>query len=254
VRKFAGSGFGAPVALQSDTTDDSSGSIFETPASAQLVAAWPGPSAADGGRVIRLYRSTNGGGSFAAVGPIAEATPNFVIAQDSIRLAAADDGLGFMSFLDSGGGQSTLRVADFTPSNQFPAPGVAVKANGALVLTATSPGSGVFTATATVPSAQVARASDTAGSARKACGKGFVRRGARCVRKPPASYGKASLSVAGAKKVTIQVSPSAIARRALAKGKRLHVSVVIRFQSVGGGAPVSRTQSATVKLKKKRHH
>jgi hypothetical protein len=254
VRKFAGSSFGAPVTLQGDTSDDSAGSIFQTPASGQVLAAWPGPGAADGGRVIRLYRSTNGGASFAAVGPIAEATPNFAIAQDSIRLAAADDGLGFMSFLDSGGRQSTLRVANFTPSNQFPTPGVAVQPNGALVLTATSPGSGVFTVTATVPTAQVARASDTASSARKkACRKGFVRHGTHCVRKPPASYGKASLSVAGAKKVTIRVNPSAVARRALAKGKRLRVSVAIRFQSVGGGTPVSKNETATVKLKKKRH-
>ena len=157
-----------------------------------------------------------------------------------------------MSFLDSGGGQGTLRVANFTPSNQFPAPSVAAQANGALVLTASSPGTGVFTVTATVPTAQVARASDTAASARKACAKGFVRRGAHCVRKPPATYGKASLSVAGVKRVTIKVTPSAIARRALAKGRRLHVSLVIKFQSVGGGTPVSKTESVTVKLKKKR--
>ena len=81
VRKYAGSGFGAPVALQSDTTDDSSGSLFETPSSGQLLAAWPGPNAPDGGRVIRLYRSTNGGGSFATIGAVAEATPNFSIAR-----------------------------------------------------------------------------------------------------------------------------------------------------------------------------
>ena len=96
VRKYVpGSGFGAPVTLQTDNSDVEARTMFQTPGSGQVLVAWQGITQPDGGTGIRLYRSANGGASFASVGTIAEGTPNFAIGPDSIRMAAADDGQGF---------------------------------------------------------------------------------------------------------------------------------------------------------------
>jgi hypothetical protein len=115
VRKYTpGAGFGAPVAtLQGDTSYDNAGRMFQTPTSGQLLAAWQGPTRADGASDIRLYRSTSGGASFTPVGDVAQGTPFYAIGPNSIRVAAADDGLGYVSFIDYGGGNTFLRVADF---------------------------------------------------------------------------------------------------------------------------------------------
>jgi hypothetical protein len=116
VRRYTpGSGFGAPiVALQGDTSGDNVGRIFQTPAGRVLVA-WPGPTRADGVTPIRLYKSTDGGNSFPRVGDVAEGTPFNAIYPASMRVAAADDGLGYISFQEYGGGQNFLRVADLNP-------------------------------------------------------------------------------------------------------------------------------------------
>jgi hypothetical protein len=110
VRKYAtGSGFGAPVAtLQTDTSYDNGGRIFQTPGGRVLVA-WQGQPRAGGGVAIRLYDSANGG-AFTRVGDVAEGAPSDAIYL--IRLAAANDGQGFVSFHEIGSG--LLRVADLT--------------------------------------------------------------------------------------------------------------------------------------------
>jgi hypothetical protein len=115
VRKYTGSGFGPPVTIQGDTTWDNAGRIFQTPGG-RVLLAWPGPTGSDGVTPIRLYDSTTtGGASFTRVGNIATGSPFYSIYPASMRAAAADDGLGFVSFQEYGGGQNFLRVADFTP-------------------------------------------------------------------------------------------------------------------------------------------
>jgi hypothetical protein len=115
VRKYTGAGFGTPVAtLQGDTSDVNAGRIFQTPGG-RLLVAWPGPTPANGVTPIRLYDSTNGSAPFTSVGDVADGTPFNAIYPASIRAAAADDGLGYVSFNEYGGGSTFLRVADFTP-------------------------------------------------------------------------------------------------------------------------------------------
>ena len=67
---------GTPITIQKDTTGDNAGHIFQTPTSGQLLVAWQGATLSDGGTAVRLYRSTNGGTSFAKVGDIGEGTPD----------------------------------------------------------------------------------------------------------------------------------------------------------------------------------
>lgn len=170
MRKYApGSGFGSPVTLQSDNSDVNAGNIFQTPGSGQLLVAWQGTTRPDGGTGIRVYRSTDGGASFASFGDVAEGTPNYAIYPDSIRIAAADDGQGFVSFLDYGNGQQLLRVADLNPIPQLTAgkPSVTGSTITDKVLVNTS---GTLAATTRITNAQALASAARA----KGCKKGQV--------------------------------------------------------------------------------
>ena len=62
VRRYVpGSGFGAPVTLQSDTPTDNIGSMFQTPTSGQLLVAWQGTDLPHGGSAsVSTVRPTVG--------------------------------------------------------------------------------------------------------------------------------------------------------------------------------------------------
>lgn len=246
VRKYVpGAGFGPPVTLQSDNSDVNAGDIFQTPTSGQLLVAWQGTSLPDGGTGIRLYRSTDGGASFATVGDVAEGTPNFAILPDSIRVAAADDGKGFVGFVDFGGGQELLRVADLNPIAQLMT--AKPKVLGTTItdkVTVTT--SGRLAATSAVTNGQA-----LASAARsKGCKKGQVvvrSHGKKhCVSD---SFGtKTSTIHAGT--TTVRLTPNAAAKRALAGGKTLHVRETLKFTPAGAGKPIVRTFTVTVHGKK----
>ncbi len=252
VRKYVpGSGFGPPVTLQTSSSDVNAGNMFQTPGSGQLLVAWQGTTRSDGGTGIRLYRSTNGGASFASIGDVAEGTPSYAIYPDSIRVAAADDGQGFLSFIDYGGGQQLLRVADLNPIPALTAakPRVVGSTITERVLVNTS---GRVTAVSRVTNGQaLASAVRT-----KGCKAGQVRVKShgkkRCVSN---SFGTKTLTIHGAGTYTVRLTPNATARRALSRGKTLHVLETITFTPAGGGRPIVKTFSVTVHGKKvhKRH-
>jgi hypothetical protein len=361
VRKYTpGAGFGAPLkTLQTDTTYDNAGRIFQTPGG-RLLVAWQGPPHADNGVAIRLYDSAITG--FGRVGDVAEVTPFLAIYGNSIRLAAADDGQGFVSFLEIGGGG--LRVADLTPmpatatvttlgasgqpaaskitvgpntpvtdSATIQAPGgaTATGAGGTIayavysdagctksfgpagsgpvsggkgaasapmtlgigtwyfvatysgdgnhLASASACGSEVLTvgpASATVAgiifvggkivinagfntrgtllvTSQVTNPSVLASAAKKAnrckTGQALLKVGnkSKCV---PSSFGSTTKNIAAPGAYKIQLSPNAAARKALSKGRTLHVKVTLTFKPAGGGKPVVRTVKITAKGKK----
>ncbi len=252
VRKYvAGSGFGPPVTLQTSSSDVNAGNMFQTPGSGQLLVAWQGTTRSDGGTGIRLYRSTNGGASFASVGDVAEGSPNFAILPDSIRVAAADDGQGFLSFIDGGGGQQPLQVADLNPIPAFTAgkPTVVGSTITERVLVNTS---GRVTASSRVANAQaLAPAVRT-----KGCKAGQVRVKShgkkRCISN---TFGAKTVTIHGAGTYTVRLTPNAAARRALSKGKTLHVLGTLTFIPTGGGTPIVKTFTVTVhgKTRHKRH-
>ncbi len=232
VRKYVpGSGFGPPVTLQTSSSDVNAGNMFETPGSGQLLVAWQGPTLSDGGAGIRLYRSTNGGASFASVGDVAEGTPNYAVYPDSIRVAAADDGQGFLSFLDDGGGQELLRVADLNPIPALAAgkPRVVGTTITDKVLVNTN---GKLTATSRITNGQALASAVRA----KGCKAGQVRVKShgkkRCVSD---SFGTKTLTIHGAGTYTVRLTPNATARRALSSGKTLHILETLTFTPAGGG-------------------
>jgi hypothetical protein len=240
VRKYTpGGGFGAPVTLQTDTSYDNAGRIFQTP-SGGLLVAWQGTTLPDGGKGIRLYRSTDGA-SFAGVGDIAEGAPNNAIGPDSIRLAAADDGQGFATFIDYGNGATYLRVADFSAIADLTLGAPAVKAGTyAVNVPASVSGPGTVSGIATVPAAQAAKA--------KKCKAHYVLRQGKCV---STIYGTGSLHVSIAGRVTLTIKPTSKTLAALRKGKRLQVTVAVTYRPAGGGKATTKTETITVRGKKR---
>lgn len=246
VRRYVpGSGFGAPVTLQTDTSGDNAGSIFQTPGSGQLLVAWQGTTRSDGGTAVRLYRSTNGGGTFASVGDVAEGSPNFAIYPESIRLAAADDGQGFVSFLDYGGGRQLLRVADLAPIPELTL-GKASVTGSTITASVTLNTNGILAASSRItnPTALIAR--------KHGCRKGQAllrtKHGSKCV---SSSFGAKRLSIPRAGKYTVRLSPTTSAKRALGRGKSLHVTETLTFTPADHAKPLVKTFTVTVRAHKK---
>ena len=242
VRKYAADGsFGPPLKLQADTSGDNAGRIFQTPTSGQLLVAWQGSTLSDGGTAVRLYRSTDAGTSFSRVGDIGEVDPSNALGPDSLRLAAADDGEGFATFIDYGGGHTTLRVADFSPIAELKLSHVTVAAK-TYVLSVPSgvSGAGTVSGIATVPAAQAARAGK--------CKPHFVRRHGKCV---STTYGSGSVHARRAGTTTLRIKPSHKILRSLQTGKHLRVMLTVTFRPSDGGKTVTRSERVTVRGKKK---
>jgi hypothetical protein len=244
VRKYTpGSGFGAPVTLQTDTSNDNAGSIFQTPGSGQLLVAWQGIRRSDGGTAVHLYRSIDGGATFANVGDVAEGSPNYAIYPESIRVAAADDGQGFVSFVDYGGGQQVLRVADLAPIPELTL-GAASVTGSTITASVTLNTNGTLAATSSISNSAALAATARKHGCRKGQALLRTKQGRRCV---SSSFGAKRLSIPRAGKYTVRVSPNATSKRALAKGKSLHVAETLTFTPAHPGKPLVKTFTVTVR-------
>jgi hypothetical protein len=248
VRRYTpGAGFGSPVTLQTDTSDDNAGNMFQTPTSGQLLVAWQGPTRPDGAVGIPVYRSVNGGASFAGVGDVAEGTPDYAIYPDSIRIAAADDGQGFVSFLDYGAGHQLLRVADLNPIPELTSGTVSV-VRSAITAKVTVNTSGSLAAATVITNGQA-----LASAARRAtCTAGHVRvlshGRSRCVSD---SFATKTMKIRAAGTYVVKLAPNPSARRTLALGRTLHVKETLRFRPATGGKPVVTTFTVTVHATKR---
>ena len=115
VRRFEGTGFGAPHTLvrDSETSLFIGGAIAQSSSGNRLAVAWPGKRAGDGSYVMRLWTSTDGGGSYAE-SHVAHIAGSYAIGRNA-DLAINDGGAGWIVFTDSSG----LQVADLTPIAPF---------------------------------------------------------------------------------------------------------------------------------------
>ncbi len=118
LRKFNGTGFGAPLNLTEDPAAGlfTGGAIAQSP-SGIIAVAWPATRAGDEAHVMRLYTSTNGGASFGAATDIAHIGGSYNI-DDNAQLAIGNNGAGWLTFLDEGG----LHVADLNPVTPYAPP------------------------------------------------------------------------------------------------------------------------------------
>jgi hypothetical protein len=94
--------FGSATLVVNDSAtslSNSYGGLAEDPANGHLYVAWPGHVSAEGGFVMRLWESTNGGASF--TGP---KYPSLLGSAFSgpVRIAVRG-GFGFLTFLETGG-------------------------------------------------------------------------------------------------------------------------------------------------------
>lgn len=120
VRRYEGTGFGAPVTLADDATPEPSigGAIDESPAG-EVAVVWPGPKGADQARVMRLFTSVNKGTSFSGETIVAR-TGSGYRSGDNAQLVFGSEGSGLLTYRDSGG----LQVANLKPPAEPPQPPV----------------------------------------------------------------------------------------------------------------------------------
>jgi hypothetical protein len=242
VRRYTpGAGFGRPVTLQSDTPTDNIGSMFQTPTSGQLLVAWQGTDQPNGGIGIRLYRSIDGGASFSAVGAVAQGTPNW--AADALRMAAAADGKGFLTFVEGGGGQSLLQVADLNPIDPLTVAGHRV-AGSTITTQVTLGSSGTMAVAGTVKNLTALASVARKITCRKVAHK--------CM---SSAFGARTLRISKAGRYTIRLAANRAATRALSRGRTLRVSETLSFRPTGAHKTTVKTFTATVRgIKVPRRH
>jgi hypothetical protein len=116
VRRFTGTSFGPPHTLAVDARTNlfAGGAIAQSPSGNRLAVAWPGRRSGDDAYVMRLFTSTNGGGSYseshiAHIGDAYELNNN-------ADLATNDGGAGWLVFNNAAG----LQMADLNPIAGLP--------------------------------------------------------------------------------------------------------------------------------------
>ncbi len=111
VRRYLGTGFGAPVTVADDATAEpfAGGAIAVSPAG-EVAVAWPGVRSGDGARVMRLFTSVDGGASFNGETDVAGIGGGYR-AGDNAQLALGAGEAGWLTYRDEGG----LQLADLNP-------------------------------------------------------------------------------------------------------------------------------------------
>ncbi|HST34598.1 MAG TPA: PKD domain-containing protein [Solirubrobacteraceae bacterium] len=164
--------------------------------------------------------------------------------------AGGDGGTGGPGILT---GNSTSALATTVtapaPNSTFTVSSAANPKTGAIAVTLALANPGMLGWAATFPNGKFG-----AFVSASKCKAGQLRLAGKC-RPAKIAYAKGSQAVGAAGNVTITLKPSASAlkalKSALKQGKGVPVSVVLKFQSSFGGAPVSHTQTVIVKPKKK---
>lgn len=115
VRKFEGTGFGAPHTLVKDAQTNLfiGGAIGQSPSGNRLAVAWPGKRAGDGAYVMRLWTSIDGGAGYTETN-VARIADAYAIGRNA-SLTLTDGGSGWLLFEDSQG----VQMADLTPIAPF---------------------------------------------------------------------------------------------------------------------------------------
>jgi hypothetical protein len=132
------------------------------------------------------------------------------------------------------------------PNSSVTIKAVTVNANGTITITYVPDEAGTGTLTVTVPTASVARRHT------KKCTRGTIKINGHCL--PRTSViGIAKGAGTPGVPLTLTVKPSAKVRRALGKGRNLHVLATLTYQSARGGQPSTYAYHLVVKGRKHRH-
>jgi hypothetical protein len=86
------------------------------------------------------------------------------------------------------------------------------------------------------------------------CRKGFVKKHNKCVSRAPVKYGKGKLAITAPGIYKLHFKPSGTVLAALKKGKTLNVRLTLVFTPASTTVHLTKTASAKLHLKKKKHH
>ncbi len=138
------------------------------------------------------------------------------------------------------------------PNSGFGIKSIVGSSNGTVSITFVPTQSGTGTLVVTVPTASIASTSAVDARARR-CKPGQVKIKHRCL---PSSTvtGKVSASGTAGVPLTLTVYLSGKVKAKLKKGKTIHLTATLTYQSALGGAPVVASFPVTVKGKRKHHH
>jgi hypothetical protein len=88
-------------------------------------------------------------------------------------------------------------------------------------------------------------------AASKKCKKNYVRKNGKCVDNAPVGYGHASTTITKAGRYRVVITPAGPVRKALKKGKTLHVRLTLTFIPAGTDLHLITATTVTVHLKTK---
>jgi hypothetical protein len=149
--------------------------------------------------------------------------------------------------------QVTWRPASPTPNSSYTVKTVKANSDGTITIIFVPTQDGTATVEVTVPTGTISRNASIA--KKKKCKRNQVRIKGKCRPKTTVS-GKVTAAGKAAVPLKVTVKASSKVKRALAKGKKVHLTAKLTYKSALGGAPTLKTYHFTVKSKKKnkKHH
>jgi hypothetical protein len=138
-----------------------------------------------------------------------------------------------------------------TPTSSYKVQSIHANSDGTITIVFVPVQSGLATLTVTVPTGTIARKQAIAAkkSKSKKCKKGQTKIKGKC-RPTTTVSGKVSATGVGGVPLTLTVKPSSQVKSALKKGKTVHLTATLTYQSSLGGTPTVQTFTVTVKGKK----
>jgi hypothetical protein len=200
-------------------------------------------------------KTVNLGGGIASNGAF-PASATVTLPTGTYYFQAAYSGGGGVSGSRSPCGSEVLTVvtppSPPPPNSGFTLKSITSSSNGTVTITFVPAQSGEATLVVTVPTASIARASAVAAKAKK-CKRGQVKIRGKC-RPNTTVAGKASASGTAGVPLTLTVKLSSKIKARLNKGKAVHLTATLTYQSALGGVPTVETFQLTVKGKRPHHH
>jgi hypothetical protein len=142
-----------------------------------------------------------------------------------------------------------------TPNSTYKVQSIKANSDGTITIVFVPVQGGTATLEVTVPTGTIARKEAIAARRHrtKKCRRGQVKIKGKCRPKTTVSGKVSATGVAGVP-LTLTVSPSGNVRKALLKGKNVHLTATLSYKSALGGAPTVQTYHVTVKGKRKHGH
>jgi hypothetical protein len=148
-------------------------------------------------------------------------------------------------------GSEVLTVAPATPSSEFKVEVIVANSGGTITITIVVTQSGKATLTVTISTSTLAHSAAVDAKAKK-CKHGQIKLKGKCV-SATTVVGKTSANATAGVPLKLTVNLSNKIKALLKKGKTVHLTGTLTFQSALGGKPTTHTYNLTVKGHKSKH-